>query len=545
MTDLTAEPKLKMPPALVIVAIIVALAAVATLVVPRGEYERVTKSFGNYVLHQVQEGDTRQTIAAAAGYAIAEDAVLVDDATGELVTPAFSESGLRVGMVVRVPTGGGLERSAVIPGSYPVPGSEEKGPLLDEARSAFADAALAPIQGFEKRADIIAFVFLLGGAFGIMLATGALDRVLTWAVVAMGDGKTKWLVVPVSMTLFSLGGAVFGLGESTIAFVLITVPLAIRLGFDTVTGICMCYLASQVGFGGAFFNPFTVGIAQAIAEVPYLSGNSVRYVTWAVVTALAIAFVQWHAVRVHRDPRKSPTFALDESHRAKLGDSADLKAELPGVSDWGVIACVLGSVLLTAYGVQRFNWWIPEMAACFVVLGLAAGFIARFSLTRMTHEFVDGAKLMVEPCLIIAVSAGIVYVLQEGRVLDTILHAAAQPLEAMGPSVASVAMMGMQAFINFFVPSGSGQAAMTMPITAPLCDLIGVERQVGVLAYQFGDGFGNLIIPTSAVLMGVLGVARVDWSVWLKWVWPLVLGLYAIGAAVLLITTNGPESWLQ
>ncbi|MEM1445525.1 MAG: Na+/H+ antiporter NhaC family protein [Planctomycetota bacterium] len=541
MTDLTAEPKplLKMPPALVIVSIIVALAAIATLIVPRGEYERVTKSFGNYVLHEVQEGDTRETIAAATGLEIAEDLALLDHATAQPLAE------LVAGVQVRVPRGDGLTREAVIPDSYPVPGSEAKSSLADETQSAFANAALSPIKGFEKRAEIIAFVFLLGGAFGIMLATGALDRTLTWAVVAMGDGKTKWLVVPVSMTLFSLGGAVFGLGESTIAFVLITVPLAIRLGFDTITGICVCYLASQIGFGGAFFNPFTVGIAQAIAEVPYLSGNGVRYVTWAIVTAVGIAFVQWHAARVHRDPWKSPTFALDEIHRAKLGDTADLKAQRPGFSDWGVIACVLGSVLLTAYGVQQFNWWIPEMAACFVVLGLVAGFIARFSLTKMVDEFVDGAKLMVEPCLIIAVSAGIVFVLQEGRVLDTILYAAAQPLEAMGPSVAAVAMMGMQAFINFFVPSGSGQAAMTMPITAPLCDLIDVERQVGVLAYQFGDGFGNMIIPTSAVLMGVLGVARVDWSVWLKWVWPLVLGLYIIGAVVLLIATNGPASWLQ
>ncbi len=539
-TDHTSELKIRMPPALVIVSIIVVLAAGATLVLPRGSFERETRFFGNYVLHTVEAGQTRAEVVAAVGVELPDDAVLIDDATGEPAVNPFP-----AGVTLRVPTGGGLTREAVIPGSYPAPGSEAKGPLQDEAQTAFGNAALAAIAGFEDKADIIAFVFLLGGAFGVMLSTGALDRLLTWAVVRMGDGKAKWLVVPVSMTLFSLGGAIFGLGESTIAFVLITVPLAIRLGFDTITGICMCYLASQIGFGGAFFNPFTVGIAQAIAEVPYLSGNGVRYVTWAVVTAVGIAFVSWHAARVHRDPTKSPTYALDEKQRQRLGANGALDIHAPNLTDSLVLACVLGSVLLTAYGVQALNWWIPEMAGCFVVLGIAAGLIARQSLRKIVAEFVDGAKLMVEPCLIIAVSAGIVFVLREGRVLDTILHAVSQPLEALGPGLASVCMMGMQALINFFVPSGSGQAAMTMPITAPLCDLIGIDRQVGVLAYQFGDGFGNMIIPTSAVLMGVLGVAKVDWSVWLKWVWPLIVVLHVIGAAVLLIVTYGPEAWLR
>ena len=532
-TTETEKTGFQMPPALLIVSAIVVLAALATLVLPRGSYERKEQTFGNLVQHVVATGDTRESVAAAFG-------VPVENVrgTGDLVP----------GETINVAEAGGLTREAVVPGSFPTEGSTARGPLLDEAGTAFSNAALAPVAGFQDKADIIAFVLLLGGAFGIMLATGALDRLLAWAVLSVGQGWGRWLVVPISMTLFSLGGAVFGMGESTIAFVLITVPLAIRLGFDTVTGVCMCYLASQVGFGGAFFNPFTVGIAQAIAEVPYLSGNGVRYVVWTLATALAIAFVSWHAVRVSRDPKKSPTYALDEATRAKLRrDDAEAQsaAKPPSARDWGVLACVFGSVGLTAWGVQALGWWIPEMAACFVVLGVLAGAIAGSSPRAIVEEFVEGAKLMVEPCLIIAVSAGIVFVLQEGRVLDTILHALAQPLRAMGPGLAAVGMMGMQGGLNFFVPSGSGQAAMTMPIVAPLCDLVGMDRQVGVLAFQFGDGFGNMIIPTSAVLMGVLGVARVDWGAWLKWVWPLVLALHVLGAAVLIIVTYGPASWLH
>jgi uncharacterized ion transporter superfamily protein YfcC len=531
----------KMPPALVIVAGVLLLATVASILLPRGEYERVERRFPNFIAHTLAPGDTPDAI-------LAQHPAQPGTPEPRLVLPdgAASLEQLEPGTPIRVLVGPGLTRNAVVPDTYPVEGSTSRGPLLTEAWNAFGAAALAPVAGFTDKADIIAFVLLLGGAFGVMLGTGALDRFLAWAVLALGDGRRKWLAIPVSMVLFSLGGAIFGMGESTIAFVLITVPLAIRLGFDTITGICMCYLASQLGFAGAFFNPFTVGIAQAIADLPYLSGNGVRYVMWAIVTAVGIAFVLWHAGRVHRDPTRSPTFALDEAHRRRLAeaDASGHDPRPPSTRDTLVLACVFGSVLLTALGVQYLGWWIGEMAGAFVVFGLIAGLVGGLGASRLVREFVDGARLMAEPVLIIALSAGIVYVLQEGRVLDTLLHAAAQPLGSLGPA-ASVGIMGMQAVINFFVPSGSGQAAMTMPITAPLCDIVGLDRQIGVLAYQFGDGFGNMIIPTSAVLMGVLGVARVDWSVWLKWVWPLIVLLHVIGAVILIVVTLGPEGWLR
>ena len=532
-----AEPKLRMPPALVIVSVVVVLAALATLVLPRGSYERQEKTFQSYALVTVPADQSPAQFLETHGL----------DAESALLNEDGKPAALTTGEMVRVPAGIALTRTAVVPGTYPVEGSTGRGPLVDEIRTAAGNAALAPVEGFIERASVIGFVVLLGGGFGVMLATGAVDRFLGWSVTGVGGSRFKWLAIAVSMTLFSLGGAVFGLGESTIAFVLITVPLALRLGYDTVTGISMCYLASQIGFAGAFFNPFTVGIAQAIAELPYLSGNGVRYVTWDVVTVFGIAFVCWHAARVHADPTRSPTYALDQTLRRTL--VADATAEQltrrPSARQMVVMFLVIGSVFLAGYGVVRWDWYINEMAAMFVVVGVAAGLIAGMSLTKVANEFVDGAKLMIEPALIIALSAGIVFVLESGRVLDTILHGLAQPLQAAGPGAGSVMIMGLQAVINFFVPSGSGQAAMTMPITAPLCDLIGLDRQIGVLAFQFGDGFGNMIIPTSAVLMGVLGVARVPWWTWVKWVWPLVLGLHLLGAAILLIVVYGPESWLR
>ncbi len=534
--DGSAELGFRMPPALVIVSFIVLLAMVATLVLPRGEYERQERTFQSYELVLWPQGMYEAAFRSEHG--LTDDAPLLNEHGEATATP---------GQWVRVPAGMALQRTAVIPGTYPVEGTTQRGPIDEEAVTSAGNAALSPVMGFIDKADIIGFVLLIGGSFGVMLSTGAVDQFLGWSVAGIGNSRFKWLAIVVSMTLFSLGGSIYGMGEGTIAFVLITVPLALRLGYDTVTGICMCYLASQVGFAGAFLNPFTLGIAQAIAELPYLSGNGLRYTMWVVVTGFAIAFVLRHATRVHADPTRSPTYELDQSLRATLhmDAAAEAMTRRPSLRQSLVMLLVLGSVLMAGLGVVLFDWYINEMAAMFLVVGVASGLIAGMSPTKIANEFVEGTKLMIEPALIIALSAGIVFVLTEGRVLDTILYALATPLEIIGPAVGSVLLMVLHTIINFFVPSGSGAAAMTIPITAPLCDLIGLDRQVGVLAFQFGDGFGNMVIPTSAVLMGVLGVTRVPWWTWVRWVLPLIIWLHVIGAVILLVAVYGPQEWLQ
>lgn len=535
----TASKPVRAPSALVILMGVVVLAGLATLVLPQGSYERVEKKFPNLVPYTVAEGDTLDTIKETMGGEF--------DAVTELRSannPTQPIDALRAGERILIPRGG-LTRSAVVPGTYDRIPPDQRASLTDQARRSAANVTLAPIRGFTERAQIIGFVLIIGGAFGLILATGAIDDGLRWVVLVLGNGPAKWAVIPVSFTLFSLGGAVFGMGESTIAFVLITVPLALRLGYDTVTGIAMCYMASQVGFAGAFFNPFTVGIAQGIAELPYLSASNFRYVMWVVVTLVGIGFTMWWARRVERDPTRSPTYAIDQVLRTKLSATEIGTPARPTLMQGLVIAVAFGSVFVSGFGVAQWDWYIDEMAALFFVCALLCGVLSRFGTRRMADEFVKGTGIMVEPCLIIAVSAGIVMVLQEGRVLDTILYGLATPLEQVSPELGAIALMGVQAALNFFVPSGSGQAAMTMPIVTPLCDLIGLDRQVGVLAYQYGDGFGNVVIPTSATLMGVLGVSRVPWTVWVRWVWPLVLALHIIGALFLIAAINGPVGWMR
>lgn len=535
------EASPRVPATLVILAVILIVAAGATLVLPRGDFERVTKVFPRYVGATVGEGEDRGALFVRVGSELDPedpDAVVLERGSRSPLTT------LEPGQDVLVPTSG-LRKTAIVPGTYTRRDEARAGSFFERARGAFSNVALAPIRGFVDKASIIGFVLIIGGAFGVILATGAIDRALARAVARAGEGRLRRLVIPISMLLFAFGGAVFGMGESTIAFVLITIPLAIRLGYDTSTGIAMCYLASQIGFAGAFFNPFTVGIAQSIAELPSLSGLGYRLVTFAVVSTVGIVFVSWHARRVRARPELSPTFALDESWRARLAGEADLSDQPLGLRTWIVVLIALSTIVLTGVGVAVWDWFIDEMAALFAVAAVAGGLVAGFRPGRIAAEFVKGARDMMEPVFVIALAAGVLFVLQEGGVLDTVLYAVAQPLASLSPELGSIVIMLVQAGLNFFVPSGSGQAALTMPVVTPLCDIIGLDRQVGVLAFQFGDGFGNTVIPTSAVLMGVLGAARVGWTQWIRFVWPLVLILHLVAAALLITAVLGPSSWME
>lgn len=528
----------RVPGTLVILGGILLLAAVATLVLPRGAYERVTRSLPKWKPHTVAADESLADVLAATG---APEGVELSDLLVAQTREPVTE--LTAGARVLVPLPG-LTRDTVVPGTYRRLSEEDPRSFGEKLSTAAGSVALAPISGFKSKADVIAFVLLIGAAFGVLLATGAIDRALVAAVDALGDGKGRLLVIPVSMFLFSFGGATFGMGESTIAFVLVTVPLAIRMGYDTITGVCMCYLASQVGFAGAFFNPFTIGVATSIAELPYPSALAFRIVVWLVVTGVATAFVMWWAARVRKDPSRSPTAALDEEWRRRLASGGTEHAAPLTLREKLVVLVAFGTLIFSGVGVAQFGWYIDEMAAFFVVSGLLGGWIGGFGVGRIAREFKEGAETMVEPALIIALSAGVLNVLASGEVLDTVLMSLAAPLESMAQPVAATLIMCGQACVNFFVPSGSGQAALTMPVMTPLCDILGLERQVGVLAFQFGDGFGNMLIPTSAVLMGVLGAARVPWGTWFRWAWKLIALLHLIAALFLLAAIYGPATWL-
>ncbi len=432
-------------------------------------------------------------------------------------------------------------REVVVPGSFQTI-ARDGGSGLDRLVHSIGMIFKAPILGFTDpdAAPIIAFVLLIGGAFAVMQQTRAIDAALIRLVRASRRSRVlELLLLPIFMTLFSLGGATFGMSEETVPFVLIFVPLALALGYDSLTGAAIPFVGASVGFSAAFFNPFTVGVAQGIAGLPPFSGAGFRIALWGVTTALTIAYVTWHARRVHARPASSPTYEIDEVKRREGLHLTDLDAPFT-VRHKAVLAIFFGGIAVLVWGVLPaarggLGWYIVEIAALFVALGALMGAAGGLGATGTSSAFMEGIRQLAPTAVIIGVARGILIVLQDGQVIDTILHAMAVALEGTTTAGAAVAMFGAQTALNFFVVSGSGQAALTMPLMAPLADLVGVSRQTAVLAFQMGDGFTNMIIPTSAVLMGLLTLANIPWTTWARWIVPLQILLFALGTVALYV----------
>lgn len=397
------------------------------------------------------------------------------------------------------------------------------------------DILMAPINGFVGASQIIGFVLFIGGVFGIFQKTKAVES----GIKAIAKAHHKYaiarkLTIPLFMITFSLAGAAFGMSEEIIPFILIFVPMALLLGYDSITGVAIPFVSAGVGFAGAFLNPFTVGIAQGIADLPIFSGMGYRIIVWFILTSAAIIFVVRYANRIKRNPEKSVTYKHDQQKRLELNFNDLEKFESINRKHKLVLYTFLLGILVLVFGVLQYQWFIEEICAVFICTGITVGIIGRLTMKEMTDSFISGAKDLLGTAIVIALAKGIVIVASDGKIIDTILYYLSNGIKDFHPVISSQAMFVIQSFINFFVPSGSGQAALTMPIMAPLADLIGVSRQTAVLAFQFGDGFSNLIIPTSAITMGVLTLADIPWEKWVKWILPLQLILFLLGLILLI-----------
>ena len=449
-------------------------------------------------------------------------------------------------------------------------------------------------EGFSQQAGIIAFVLIIGGAFWVVNSTKAVDTgIMKFIAKAralerfplmrkIGVGN---VVIVLVMLLFGLFGAVFGMSEETIAFVAVVVPLARSLGYNEIVGVCMVYVAAHVGFAGAMLNPFTIGIAQDMSGLPLFSGIEYRTVCWAVLMAVTIVCVLWYASKVrkpmeHVDEVRDVEEAVPHTSRAglrqwgcfavlllaavafsisfasdcvvKIGQStysapwliwtADALFALFSIislrnsSQMYILNLLMFTIVYMVIGVMGYGWYLPEICALFLLLALSAGFSADYSADGIAKEFVAGAKDIFPAALVIGFAAGIIYILQNGNVIDTMLESMASALEGSGRMGALGTMYGIQTFINLFVTSASAKAAVTMPVMAPFSDMIGLSRQATVLAFQFGDGFTNMITPCSGVLMAVLSVAKIQYARWFRFIWKFILFLLAVGFILLIPT---------
>jgi len=501
-----------MPDAYIIIFAIIVLAALATYFVPAGSF-----SLKDVTYTQSGEVKTRSVIDPDS-FTYARDAA---GNLGKVTVSLFSGE-----------AHGGAERIHRFPG-----GATGEIGLFN-----YAFEGLTSGSKYGAAVGVVAFILVIGGAFGIIMRTGAVEAGIL-KVIAQTKGRSL-LVVPVLFGVFSLGGAVFGMSEEAIAFAMLVTPLMVRLGYDSLTAVCVTYGATQIGFATSWMNPFNIGVAQGLADVPILSGAGLRLVMWLTFTLGTMAFLTLYALRIKREPTRSLAFQGD-AHFRETENQANTEAALrkkPFTLGHGlVLLTVLLGVIWIIYGVVRFQYYIPEIATQFFIIGLVAGVIGvlcrleRMRLNDIATSFRQGASDLLGAALIVGMAKGIVLMLGGAdptvpSVLNTILHTAGNAIAPLSDQVSAMGMFVFQSLLNFFVPSGSGQAALTIPLMAPLADVAGINRQIAVLSFQLGDGLTNLIIPTSDSLMGTLAVARVDFLTWVRFMWKpqLVLTLLAM-----------------
>lgn len=460
-------------------------------------------------------------------------------------------------------------------------------------------------KGFTDKADIIVFILIIGGAFWIVNDSKAFDigtvsflrraRKMESNRLIRKIGVENFLLTSI-MLLFSIFGAVFGMSEETIAFCLVLVPMAISMGYDSITGVCMVFVAAGLGFAGAILNPFTIGIAQGLAGIPLFSGIEYRIFCWLVINTIGFTWILRYAAKVKKDPKSSLVYEEDQYWRdlhgsnspdvvyhtpraawvsfilltivqsifafyypsttLKIGNSVIEGLPLLPVLSFAFLFTsilalrktvhlyILNLLFFTIFyliaGVMGYSWYIMEIATLFFALGLSAGIANNRNPNELVKLFLEGCKDIMSAALVVGLAGGIIVILKDGLIIDTILHNLAKGMEGLG-QVATVGMMYIiQTLINLIIPSGSAKAALTMPIMAPFSDLIGLSKQATVMAFQFGDGFTNLLTPTSGVLIAVLGVSRIPYDKWFRWAWKFILLMVIVGFLLLIPTVLIP-----
>ncbi|MGM9722250.1 MAG: YfcC family protein [Candidatus Egerieousia sp.] len=410
-----------------------------------------------------------------------------------------------------------------VPGGEYVKGEEGTLSYRDvESVPQFFGVFTALYHGFVKQSGIIIFILIVGGSFWLLNSTGAISVGIGRFIRSVGRYH-KVVLVAITL-LFSLAGAIFGMSEETIPFVGIVVPLVVSMGYDAFLGMLIVYVAANVGFSSAFLNPFTVGIAQEMAELPLFSGMEYRLICWALLTLLLILFVLFYAKSIYKAPQAA---AEQQTFAAPQPMSAAQKI---------ILLILFATIVLLVVGVTLWGWYMAEISGLFLAMGIVSGIVAGYDSGRISSEMIAGAKDILSSALVVGLASGIIVILQEGRIIDSILNSLQAALNNAGGEWSLSAMYGIQALINTIIPSATAKAAITIPIMAPFSDMVGVSRQAMVLAFQFGDGFTNMITPTSGVLIASLSMARITYSEWVRKIWRPVLALMVIGLLLLLGT---------
>lgn len=394
------------------------------------------------------------------------------------------------------------------------------------------DLFMSITKGLQDAAYIIFFLLILGGVFKVVEATGALHAGIS-NMIRKTAGK-EIILVPVCMIIFSAISATAACCEEYLAFLPLMYMVCMACGFDSILSVALLFCASAVGYAGGMTNAFTVGVAQTIAELPMFSGIGFRTIVWAALLIATIIYMMLYAHKIRKTPEKAINFKIDQKFRKELDLSSLNEIETITGRQKLVLVVFFGGFVFVAFSVIKWGFYIDEMSAIFIIVGLLCAIIGKVSPNKVADSFVTGASDMVWAGIIIGMCYAATNILQDANIMDTLVNGMGSILSGTHAAVSVCGMFVLQDLLNILIPSGSGQAAITMPFMAPLSDVLGVSRQAAVLAFQLGDAFTNVITPTSGELMAALAICHVPWIKWFKFMWKLWI-IWAIIALIMLV----------
>ena len=415
------------------------------------------------------------------------------------------------------------KQSIIIPGTFK---------YIENNPISFLQIPVYIMKGLAKASDIVFLVIIVGGAFNIIIETGMFQSFAGRLTKVFSNKEV--LIIPAFSTIFALACTTMGV-NTFIGFAPIAVIIARSIGYDAIVGVSMVALGGAIGFSTGTFNPFTTGVAQSIAGLPIFSGLGYRFICLVVFLIVTNIYIIWYAKKIKANPEASVVYEMEQENK-KLEVSEKQHDKIEG-KHYLVLLVVIACFVLLVYGSQNWKWKLQENAAMFIWMGVLSGFAYGFGPSKIAEEFTKGAKKLVYGALMIGMANGISLILTDGKILDTTVQYLGELLVALPSHAQAAGMFLMQLLINGLITSGSGQAAATMPIMLPVADIIGMTKQTAVLAFNFGDGLSNYILPTSSALMGFIAMVGISYSNWMKFMWRLFL-IWTVVGAVLVIVAN-------